>query len=143
MKKFLTAFSILSLIILSGCATNPFKDIGTVFSAAQNLTITQGQVDSARNTYDGFVLAPLRKYALLPRCKTGQTLTLNNPCHDRKLLKQIREVDKQVEIAFANTQRRVTSGDNQGAVSAYNTLMDAIGVAKALINQTGVAALGA
>jgi len=138
MKKLLVI--IVTTLTLSGCAT--FDKINTAVSAAQNFTITQGQVDSARNSYDGLVLAPLRKYALLPRCKTGQTLTLNNPCHDRKLLKQIREVDKQVEEAFNNTQRRITSGDDKGAVAAYNILMDAIGVAKALINQTGVSVLG-
>lgn len=138
MKKYLAV--VLIAISLGGCAQ--LKEFNTAISAAQNFTVTQGQVDSARNSYDGFVLAPLRKYAMLPRCKTGQTLTLNNPCHDRKLLKQIREVDKQVEQAFANTQRRITSGDNQGAVAAYNVLMDAIGIAKALINQTGVSVLG-
>lgn len=140
MKKFLIVASTLSLIILGGCAQ--LKSLSDTISAAQNFSVTQGQVDSARNTYDGAVLAPLHKYAMLPRCKTGQTLTLNNPCHDRKLLKQIREVDKQVEQAFANTQRRITSGDSQGAVAAYNILMDAINVAKALITQSGVAVLG-
>lgn len=117
--------------------------IGSAISAAQNFKITQGQVDSARNSYDGFVLAPLRKYALLPRCKTGQSFSLNIPCHDRKLLKQIREVDKSVDKAFADTQNRITSGDDKGAVAAYSSLMNLIDVAKALINQTGVSLLGA
>lgn len=139
MKKLLIILA-LSLSVAS-CTT--FRQIETAVSAAQKFEVTQGQVDSARNTYDGFVLGPLHKYALLPRCKIGQTLTMNVPCHDRKLLKQIREVDKQVEVAFANTQRRITSGDNNGAVAAYNILMDAIGVAKALINQTGISVLGA
>lgn len=138
-KIFLIAATTLSLA-LGGCST--IQKLETAYSAAQNFTVTQGQVDSARNSYDGLVLAPLHKYALLPRCKTGQTLSINNPCHDRKLLKQIREVDKQVEIAFNRTQTIIISGDNQGAVAAYNTLIDAINVAKALINQTGVAVLG-
>lgn len=139
MKKL---FIILALSLnVASCTT--FRQIETAFSAAQKFEVTQGQVDSARNTYDGFVLGPLHKYAVLPRCKTGQVLTMNNPCHDRKLLKQIREVDTQVEIAFANTQRRITSGDTNGAVAAYNILMDAIAVAKALINQTGISVLGA
>lgn len=125
---------------LSGCAT--IEKVQTAVSAAQKFEVTQGQLDSARNSYDGFVLAPLHKYAMLPRCKTGQTLSINNPCHDRKLLKQIRGVDKEVEQAFNRTQNRITSGDNQGAVAAYNVLMDAIGVAKALINQTGISVLG-
>lgn len=138
-RFFLIVITALSLTV-SGCTT--VRTIETAFSAAQKFEVTQGQVDSARNSYDGFVLGPLYKYASLPRCKTGQKLTLHTPCHDRKLLKQIRMVDKEVEVAFANTQRRITSGDNNGAVAAYNTLMDAIGVAKAMINQTGVSVLG-
>jgi len=139
MKK---VFIILALALsLGGCAT--MDKIGSAISAAQNFKITQGQVDSARNSYDGFVLAPLRKYAFLPRCKTGQTFKLDTPCHDRKLLKQIREVDKSVEKAFADTQNRITSGDDKGAVAAYSSLMNLIDVAKALINQTGVSLLGA
>ena len=138
MKKLLLIVAV--ALSLGGCAT--MDKIGNAISAAQNFKITQGQVDSARNSYDGFVLAPLRKYAMLPRCKTGQTFTLNVPCHDRKLLKQIREVDKSVEKAFADTQNRITSGDNQGAVAAYTTLTGLIDIAKALIAQTGIAVLG-
>lgn len=140
MKKILIVIAL--AISVGGCATQFGTRVSEVISAAQNFTITQGQVDSARNSYDGFVLAPLVKYARLPRCKTGQTLSLNNPCHDRKLLKQIREVDKKVEKAFADTQNSVTSGDNQGAVAAYNSLTNLIDIAKALINQTGVMVLG-
>lgn len=139
MKKILILLAALSL---AGCATQFGERVSTVISAAQNLTITQGQIDAARSSYDGFVLGPLVKYAGLPRCKTGQKLTINNPCHDRKLLKQIREVDKSIARAFADTQDRVISGDNKGAVAAYNTLMSAIDVAKAMINQTGVSVLG-
>lgn len=142
MKKVIIA---LLAISLAGCST-PFGErlqtIGTAISAAQHLTITQGQVDSARNSYDGFVLAPLRKYAQLARCKTGQTLTLSNPCHDRKLLKQIRKVDESVEKAFIDTQYRITSGDGAGAVTAYSSLTNLIDIAKALIAQTGVSVLG-
>ena len=133
---------ILVALSLTGCATNPIEKIGTAISAAQNFKITQGQLDSARSSYNGFVLAPLRKYASLPRCKTGESLTLNNPCHDRKLLKQIREVDKRVEVAFSDTQSRIISGDNSGAVAAYNSLSNLIDIAKTLITQTGVSILG-
>lgn len=139
MKKFL----IIALAISLGGCTTPFGErISSVVSAAQNFTITQGQIDSARNSYDGFVLAPLNKYASLIRCKTSQTLTLNNPCHDRKLLKQIREVDKKIDLAFTDVQDRINSGDNKGAVAAYKTLNDAIAIAKELINQTGIHVLG-
>ena len=136
MKKILI---ICSLLFLTSCAGTK---IGDAISAAQNFSVTQGQVDASRNTYDGFVLAPLHKYAALPRCKTGQTLTLNNPCHDRALLKKINNVDIQVEKAFADTQNSVTSGDNKGAVAAYSTLSGLIDIAKALIAQTGVSVLG-
>lgn len=139
MKKILV---LVLALTLAGCATQFGTRISEVVSAVQSFTITQGQVDSARNSYDGFVLAPLVKYARLPRCKTGQKLTMNNPCHDRKLLKQIREVDRQVEKAFTDTQNRITSGDNQGAVAAYNSLTNLIDIAKAMINQTGVSVLG-
>src|SRR6185436_4451636 len=128
MKKLIAVLAV--ALALGGCAT--MDKIGTVISAAQNFTITQGQVDSARNSYDGFVLAPLHKYALLPRCKTGQTITIENPCHDRKLLKQIRQVDIQVAKAFSDTQNSITSGDNKGAVAAYTTLKGLIDIAKAL-----------
>lgn len=139
MKKI---FLILICLSLTGCSTQFGERIATVISAAQNFTITQGQVDSARNTYDGFVLAPLNKYASLPRCKTGQKLTLNDPCHDRKLLKQIRSVDNDIDKAFRDTQVRVDTGDNKGAVAAYQTLMSSIELAKSLINQTGISVLG-
>lgn len=139
MKKI---FTIVVSLSLAGCATQFGERISTVISAAQNFTITQGQVDSARNSYDGFVLAPLNKYSALPRCKTGQSLTLNNPCHDRKLLKRIREVDNSIAKAFVDTQNNITSGNNSGAVAAYNTLITAIDLAKSLINQTGISVLG-
>ena len=48
----------------------------------------------------------------------------------------------QIEKAFIDTQNRITSGDNQGAVAAYTTLTGLIDIAKALIAQTGVAVLG-
>jgi hypothetical protein len=129
-------------LLLSGCATQFGERISTVISAAQNFEITQGQLDSVRNTYDGFVLAPLNKYASLPRCKTGIKFTINNPCHDRKLLKQIREEDKIIATAINDTQNSITSGDNKGAIAAYRTLTTAIELAKTLINQTGVSLLG-
>lgn len=138
MKKLIAL--VLVALALTGCAT--MEKVGSVISAAQNFKVTQGQVDTARNSYDGFVLAPLHKYALLPRCKTGQTLTISNPCHDRKLLKQIRNVDVQVEKAFSDTQNSITSNDNEGAVAAYTTLKGLIDIAKALIAQTGMTVLG-
>lgn len=142
MKKLII---ILALSLSLGACSTQFGErigLGTVISAAQTFEITQGQVDSARNSYDGFVLAPLHKYAALSRCKTGQILTLNNPCHDRKLLKEINNVDTQIAKAFLDTQNSITSGDNKGAIAAYSTLTSLIGIAKALIAQTGVSVLG-
>lgn len=139
MKKYLSIFLVISL---GGCATQFGERISTVISAVQSFTITQSQIDSARNSYDGFVLAPLAKYASLPRCKFNQKLTLNAPCHNKKLLKQIRETDKQVAISFSNTQSRIDSGDNTGASAAYKTLMETIDIVKSLIGQTGVSVLG-
>lgn len=140
MKKI--AILLVASLALTGCATKFGTNLSNDISAIQKFSITQSQLDSARNSYDGFVLAPLSKYSNLVRCKTGQTLTLNNPCHDRKLLKQIRDVDKQIEIAFDKTQSNITSGDNKGAVAAYSSLTSLIDIAKALINQTGVTTLG-
>lgn len=139
MKKVLIIIAALSL---TGCATQFGQKVSSVISAAQNFEVTQGQVDSARSTYDGFVLAPLNKYADLPRCKTGQKLTLANPCHDRNLLKQLRGVDKDVDKTIIDTQNRITSGDNKGAVAAYQTLMSTIELGKSLIAQTGISVLG-
>lgn len=139
MKKLIAVIAV--ALALGGCAKE-MQTLSDTISAAQNFKVTQGQVDAARNSYNGFVLGPTHKYALLPRCKTGEKLTLNNPCHDRKLLKQIRNVDIQIEKAFIDTQNRITSGDNQGAVAAYTTLTGLIDIAKALISQTGIAVLG-
>lgn len=140
MKKLLIVAAL--SLSLAGCADNPFKDIGGAISAAQGFEVKQNQVDAVRNSYNGFVLAPLVKYARLPRCRTNEKLTFENPCHDRKLLKEIRAVDKRVAIAFTDTQNRIISGDNKGAVAAYNSLMSLVDIAKAMIAQTGVAALG-
>ncbi len=138
MKKIL----ILGLLLLTSCATPFGQRLSTVISAAQNFEVTQGQLDSARSTYDGFVLAPLNKYASLPRCKTGQHFSINVPCHERNLLKQIRAEDKIIAKAIDDTQNRIISGDNKGAVEAYRQLTIAIELAKTLIANTGVSLLG-
>lgn len=139
MKKII-ALALVALA-LGGCAKEMQKLSDTI-SAAQQFKITQGQVDAARSSYNGFVLAPMRRYSQLVRCKTGQSLTLNNPCHDRKLLKQWRAVDIKVDKAFTDTQNRITSGDDQGAVAAYNSLMNLIEIGKAIVAQTGISVLG-
>lgn len=134
MKKILIVIAALSL---AGCSTQ-FNRVTDTIAAVSHFSVTQGQLDTARTAYDGAVLAPMRRYAMLPRCKTGQTLSINVPCHDRLLLKRIREADKQVEKGFAETQLAIDTGDNTGAVLAYDILSVTINTAKALIGKTGV-----
>lgn len=138
MKKLAALFIALAL---SGCAA----DFGTrlakvpeTIAAVSSFTITQGQIDTARTSYNGLVLAPFYRYALLPRCKKGQTISVSNPCHDRKLVKQLRDTDKIVENSFKDVQHKIDTGDNSGAVVAYDLLMSAVEAAKALIGKTGV-----
>lgn len=138
MKKILI---ICAALTLNGCATGFGTRITETISAVSNFTVTQGQVDTARSSYDGVVLAPLRRYASLPYCKKGQTISISVPCHDRSLLAQLRLADKSVAIAFTDTQSKIDKGDNKGAVLAYDLLMSAIDTAKALIAKSGVVTL--
>lgn len=135
MKKILVVIAALSL---AGCATQSGQRVSDTISAVSHFSVTQGQLDAARTAYNGAVLAPLRRYAMLPRCKTGQTLSINVPCHDRLLLKRIRQADVQVDKGFAETQSSIDKGDNTGAVLAYDILSTTIDAAKALIGKTGV-----
>lgn len=128
-------------LVLNGCATQFGTRITETISAVANFSVTQGQIDTARTSYDGVVLVSLRRYALLPRCKTGQTISINVPCHDRNLLKQLRLADKSVELSFKDTQAKIDSGDNKGAAIAYSLLTSAIDTAKALIAKSGVITL--
>lgn len=134
MKKILIIAVALSL---GGCAQQ-LAEFKAGLSAAQNFSITQGQVDAARATYDGTILAPLNTYASWPRCKTGQAVTATNLCHDRVLLKKIRTADNTVANGLDNLQDLVTSGNNSGAVAAYNSLKSAIAIAQSLIAASGV-----
>lgn len=113
----------------------------STIQAIQGFTVTQGQLDAAENTYDGTVLTPLHKYAKLNACAPGQTFTLASPCHDKAILKKLRAADKNVAQAFDNTQNAITSGDNKGAVAAYNAMKDAVGIAQGLIALSGAATI--
>lgn len=128
-------------LLLGGCATQFGTRLTETISAVSNFSVTQGQVDTARTSYDGIVLASLKRYASLPRCKTGQTISISIPCHDRNLLKQLRLADKSVDVAFDDTQAKIDSGDNKGAVLAYSLLISAIDTAKVLIAKSGVVTL--
>lgn len=138
MRKILILIAALSL---SGCSTQFGERITDTISAVSHFSITQGQLDTARSGYDGAVLAPLRRYATLPYCKRGQTISISVPCHDRGLLAKLRNADKQVEISFAETQAKISSGDNTGAVLAYDILTASIKTAKELISKSGVLTL--
>jgi uncharacterized protein YceK len=130
MRKFLILAAL--AIGLSGCTT---------ISAVQGYAITQGQVDAARNTYDGTALATLKSYAGLPRCARGTAFSLTNRCHDAALLKKMRNADAAVSVAFNSTQDQITSGNSSGAVAAYKTLQTAIAAVKQIIsdnNLTGI-----
>lgn len=135
MKKILI---ILMAISLAGCAgPNPF----TVISAASGYTITQNELDGARNSYDGTFLATLKSYAVLPRCLKGTGFSLTNRCHDRTLLKKMRNADSAVATAFNSTQDQLTSGNNSGALAAYMTLQTAIAAAKKILTDNNLIGL--
>lgn len=109
--------------------------------AIQGFTITQGQLDAAQSTYDGTVLSPLHKYAVLPACAASQTFTLAAPCHDKAMLKKIRAGDRVAAQAFSNTQDMITSGNNTGAVAAYKSMQTAVSSVQGLIAASGAGSL--
>lgn len=125
------ALALAVVVPLGGCAT--FQNIKDGISAAANFKVTQNQLDGARNTYDGTVLATLKNYALLPRCAPGTGFSITNRCHDKALLKRIRNADAAVAAAFDATQDQITSGNDSGAVAAYQTLQTAIDAIKQII----------
>lgn len=132
MKITRVAIVILAAAYLGACA-----QLSQTVDAVRGVTITQQQLDAAQNTYDGTSLVSLDKYSGLIRCKTGQKFTLQVPCHDRKLLKQWRGVDQSVATAFNKTQDMITSGNNTGAVAAWNSLQTALQAAKDIAAATG------
>lgn len=132
MNKIL-AICVLGLALAGGgCST---------LQAVGGFAITQNQLDGAESTYDGTSLASMDKYAALVACKSGQSFTLQVPCHDKAILKQWRDADKSVATAFSNTQDMITSGNNSGAVAAWDTLQTALNVAKGIATSSGVSSL--
>lgn len=113
----------------------------STLQAIQGFAVTQNQLDGARNSYDGTALATLKSYGGLPRCAKGTAFSLTNRCHDAALLKKMRNADKTVAAAFEATQDQITSGNNSGAVAAYQTLQTAIGAIKQIISDNGLALL--
>lgn len=132
-------FIIASLTLaLAGCAGTK---LGDMIGAVQSYTVTQGQLDAARTTYNGTVLAPLRRYAKMPTCAKGQSFALAAPCHDPAMLKRLSDADMVVAKQFNDTQDMITSGNNSGSVAAYKTLQSAIDVAKSLLATSGASML--
>lgn len=113
---------------LAGCST---------LNAITGATITQSQVDAARNAYDGTYLASLHRYALLPKCKTGQTF-LNNQCHDAGLLKTLRAADQAVGADFNAVQSNLDSGNTNALSNSWSVLQNAISSAKSLLTQNSI-----
>ncbi len=134
MRKTILAFTLLVFTVpLAGCFET--------FKAVEGFTITQGQLDGARNTYDGTALSSLAAYSRLPLCAKGTAFSINNRCHDKALLKRMRNADTDVAAAFAKVQGRIASGDNSGAVAAWNALQDTVAVIKQIIADNNLTAL--
>ncbi len=127
------------LIIAFAFAFTVASCAGTLqkIEAVTGFTVTQNQLDEARNGYDAAVLAPMRRYALLPRCKTGQTFLANN-CHDAAWLKQMRGVDQTVARDFDSVQALMKAGNVSALQSAWAILTDIISTAKTQVAQQGI-----
>lgn len=134
-----TATALLAFgVVLSGCAGTK---LGDMIEAVQGYTITQGQLDAARTTYDGTVLAPLHRYAVLPRCGPGKSFSISAPCHDKAMLKKLGDADIVAGKAFSDTQDMITSGNSSGSVAAWKSLQIAIDAVKGLLAASGASML--
>lgn len=131
-KLFLITALSLSLV---NCAS--VQEVGTAVSAIVGTNVTQSQLDAAESTYDGTVLAPLHRYALLRVCRMGESFSVVNQCHDRIFLKAIREVDKTIDANIQATQAAITNGDANAAIAAYKLLTSAITEAQNQIALSG------
>lgn len=127
-KKLIFAGVLAAGFALGGCST---------IQAVTGATVTQSQVDSARNGYDGGYLAALHRYALLPRCMSGQTFLVDQ-CHDAATLKKARAVDKAVQADFNSVQANLDAGNNSALVSAWSVLQNAISDANSLASSFGL-----
>lgn len=132
MKHIIAAILLIAGISLGGCQATK------ILTAAGGFAITQQQLDAAENSYDGTALVTLHKYAQMPRCAEGQSFTLSNMCHDEALLKKMRQADKAVAVGFSKTQNQITSGNNTGALAAWQSLQTALGVMETIISQNNL-----
>ncbi|MGR4927258.1 hypothetical protein ACIPUD_10675 [Bradyrhizobium sp. CAR08] len=132
-----TATALLAFAVaLSGCA-----GLNNTIAAIQGYSITQGQLDAARTTYDGTVLAPLHRYAVLPRCGPGKSFSISAPCHGKAMLKKLSDADIVAGKAFSDTQDMITSGNSSGSVAAWKSLQIAIDAVKGLLAASGASML--
>ncbi len=117
-------------LLLAGCANQKLTAVTTA-------TVTQDQVDAARSGYNGAFLAPLHRYALLPKCLSGQDFIHDN-CHDAASLIKLRSVDKQVAQDFADLQALMRSGNVNAISAAWTILNNAISGAKSTASALGL-----
>lgn len=127
-RSFVAMCAVAASIALGGCAT---------VQAITGATVTQSQVDAARNTYDGGYLASLHRYALLPRCAAGQTF-LKNQCHDPSTLKKLRAVDKVVAKDFDSVQANLDVGNASALSNSWSVLQNAVSDANSLASSLGL-----
>lgn len=121
-------FAVSIALALAGCST---------IQAITGATITQAQLDTARNTYDGTFLNALNKYAKAPRCGPNETF-LKNQCHDPLTLKKLRAVDKVVEQDFSAVQANLSAGNNSALINSWTILTNAIQSANSLAFSLGI-----
>jgi hypothetical protein len=128
--------ALLAIILLGAMAAGCQQ-----MKAISGFAITQNQLDAAESTYDGTSLVALDKYAALPACKAGQAFSLQIPCHDKATLKKWRSIDNDVATGISHTQNAITSGDNTGAVGAWNALQTALTAAQQIAASSGASTL--
>ncbi len=116
--------SILSLgLLASGCAS-----VNTALTAATSFHVTQRDVDSATAAY-GASQAVALAYLRLPRCGTPVV----QPCARHTTVAVIKADDRAIYQALHDTQTAVSTGNDRGAVAAYNQLQIVLGTYQTLI----------
>lgn len=119
------------------CLALPFAGCSTL-STLSGTSITQSQVDVARNAYDGAFLAPAARYRQLGYCASGTFATLAKPCASRTVVAQLQAADQTVEAAFVAVQAQINAGNTTGITAAYSTLTTVIAAAENLALTFGV-----
>ena len=115
MRKF---FALAVALALGGCLTT---------------TVTQGQLDTVRASYDAAFLTPAAHYRQLGYCRAGTNWTLAKPCADRATVAKLLATDARLHATFNTLQAEVTAGGGAAAVSDFTILQALITNARALI----------